>query len=217
MHRARFDFGPSIDYIMQPRICVPLCVVALSVLAFDSELFWVRCVPDSRCVLEKGRLFVVLDGYRFVLILGGLDSALKLLEAVALELLRSVEVGVLYGVVRREVKHVVLGCIRDRFGTADILLINSQHHLAIVAVSRALLHHLLNPFCLADPINTKLGMGLRRGEITGCQGVVADDKLVKLRDKLGIFCASRELVETVQDFLSCMRHLIGSNSTRVSR
>ena len=33
-------------------------------------------------------------------------------------------------------------------------------------------------------------MGLRRGEIAGSQGVVADDKLVKLRDKLGVFCAS---------------------------
>lgn len=114
---------------------MPLCVVALSVLTFDGELFRVRCVPASRRVLEKGRLFVVLDGYRFVLILGGLDSALKLLEAIALELFRSVEVGVLDGVLRPEVKHVVLGCIRNRFRTVDILLINAQHHLAIVAVS----------------------------------------------------------------------------------
>ena len=83
----------------------------MSVLAFDSELFWVRCVSAGHRVLEKGRLFVGLDGYRFVLILGRLDRALKLLEAVALELFRSCEVGVLYRVVRPEFEHVVLGCI----------------------------------------------------------------------------------------------------------
>ena len=139
----------------------------MPVLAFDSEFGVGRASIDC-CVLEKARLFVVLDCYRFVLVLRGLNCALELLEAVALELLGSVELGVVYRLHVREVKHVVLGCIRDRFWAANVLLVDAKHHLTVVALSRALLRHLLHPFCLTDSVDAELWLLLGRGVSALC-------------------------------------------------